>query len=379
MAVEKETKELDNFGEASDKEVQETIAKMVKELAAIYNNKNSDEYKMSGDITKSQHYEKIESMIADLRTLKGFPKSEIQDYQALFNGLHKPLYKKMVTEYIKSPNEKNTTFTVIFTVGYRTLIGDLTRIYAATEATETGIVYHPDKAATQRGLTKTFIKSFTKNMDEEYNKAVRRINARPKMHQEFASALDVIGGGITALSAFSRAHELGPIAAMFRDIFNFIFGAKKDLNATSFINHQLTNSYDSLVKKFEDTEKMYNATKDAYEEYKNSGRQDPRIKANYERNIARYNVAMKTLQAKLDHFDSRAQEEAKAKAWQKRQEERAQGKPSTSKPAFPNPFKKPKPSSDTSSKPTDSDDTSTSTSSGDEKKPSPVDTGDLDF
>lgn len=352
-------------------EVDKSIVSMMKDLDDIYKNKSSDEYKMAGDITKSPIYEKIESLIADLRTLKGLPKTDAEDYQQLFNALHKPMYRNMTAEYLKKPNEKNTLFVALFTVGYRTLVGDLSRIYAATEATPNGFVYHSDQAAKQRTMTKSFIKAFNKNMDEEYNKAIRSKAKKPTMHQEGA-LLNLLGAGTTALATLSRAHELGPITAMFRDIFNFIFGAKRELNPVSFMGHHLTRSYDGLVHKFEDTEKMYRATKEAYEEYKNSpGRKDPRIEQNYERNLKKYNITMKTLQAKMDHFDARAQEEAKAKAWEKRQEDRKKlkagfgTKQEESKPKPSSPFSpKPKPTlGDTTEKP----------------KPPKVDTGDLDF
>ena len=379
-------KQYEGFENETSADVQKAMATMMKQLGEIYRNKSSDEYKMAGDITKSPVYDMIETSIANLRTLKGFPKTEISDYQNLFNSLHKPLYKKMVLEYMKEPNEKNTTFTTIFTVGYRTLVGDLARIYAATEATPEGIVYHAEESAKQRALTRVFIKSFNKNMEEEYNKAIRRANSKPKMHQEGA-ALGAIGSGTTAFAAFSKAHELGPIASMFRDVFNFIFGAKKELNATSFIGHQLTRSYDALVDKFDDTQKLYNATKEAYDEYKNSaGRHDPRIERNYEKNLKKYNIAMKTLQAKLAHFDSRAQAEAQEKAYrekmearEQRRQERAAGQ---SQKETPKPTSKPFPKP--TSKPTSAPTKPTSTSSDDEEKkptapPPKVDTGDLDF
>ncbi len=382
-------------GNLSDDQIQKAIVNVMKELNDIYKNKSSDEYKMAGDITKSPVYDGIESAVANLSTLKGFPKQDVSDYQNLFNALHKPMYKKMVAEYLKSPNEQNTAFTTIFTLGYRTLLGDLSRIYAATEATESGIVYHPDQAAKQRALTKSFIKAFNKNIDDEYNKAVRRNGNKPKMHQEGA-LFSAIGSGVTALSTFSRAHELGPITAFFRDIFNFIFGARKELNPISFISHRLTKSYDSLVDRFEDTQKMYNATKEAYEEYKNSpGRKDMAIEGRYLRNLKKYNIAMKTLQAKLAHYDSRAQAEAEEKMYKARMEQRQKMKEEAERKASERkentrPTPKPEPTRPTPSipKPTTSvpkempkPEPSPSEQKPTEEKPKPpkVDTGDLDF
>lgn len=372
----------------SENEVQRTIADMMQNLDHIYKNKSSDEYKMAGDITKSPVYDGLESAIANLRTLKGFPKSDIADYQNLFNALHKPMYNKMVTEYMKSPNEQNTTFTTLFTVGYRVLVGDMGRIYVATEATESGIVYHPDKAAQQRAMTKSFIRAFNKNINEEYNKAVRRNGGKPKMHQE-AAFFSALSSGITALSTFSRAHEIGPISAFFRDVFNFIFGAKKELNPISFISHRLTKSYDALVKRFDDTQKIYNATKEAYDEYRNSpGRKDMAIEGRYIRNLKKYNIAMKTLQAKMAHYDSRAQAEAEEKMYKARMEQRQKAKEEAERKASEKESSKPTPSKPSTPKPTISSpkelpkpEPSPAEQKPTEEKPKPpkVDTGDLDF
>lgn len=368
-------------GYASQGDVDKEIAAMIKEIDHLYHNKSSDEYRMCGDITKSPVYDTIESGVANLKTLKNFPKNQAQDYQQLFNGLHRPMFKTAVAEYLKSPNEKNVIFTALFTVGYRTLVGDLSRIYASTEATESGIVYHPEQESTKHPLSTAFIKSFNKNLDDKYNEAVRARGNRPKMHQEAAAFMGLAGAAITAFAAFSKAHELGPITAFFRDVFNRIFGARKELNPVSFISHRLTKSYDGLVDRYKDTQKLYDATKDAYEEYKKSyGRHNPRVELNYQKNMKKYNIMMKTLKAKIDHFDSRAEEEAKEQAYRKRMEDRErmlQPKESTPEPPpKPKPFSAPKPSAP---KPTES----APKPSEDERKPTApppkVDTGDLDF
>ena len=64
-------------GNLSDDQIQKAIVNVMKELNDIYKNKSSDEYKMAGDITKSPVYDGIESAVANLSTLKGFPKQDV--------------------------------------------------------------------------------------------------------------------------------------------------------------------------------------------------------------------------------------------------------------------------------------------------------------
>jgi hypothetical protein len=58
---------------------------------------------------------------------------------------------------------------------------------------------------------------------------------------------------------------------------------------------------------------MYEATKQAYEDYLRIPRSDRKrkIESNYKRNIEKYNIKMNNLKAQIDHYDSRAMEEAK--------------------------------------------------------------------
>ena len=69
-------------------------------LSEIYHNKSSDEYKMKGDITKSSSYKNIEQMIANLTTLKRFPKQNASDLRQMFTTLHLPVFKTLVKEYM---------------------------------------------------------------------------------------------------------------------------------------------------------------------------------------------------------------------------------------------------------------------------------------
>ena len=124
-----------------------------EQLHDIYSNKSSEEYKMCGDITKSPTYEKIEIGVSELKTLKGFSKNDAKDMETMFMTLHRPIFKKMVTEYIAKPEDRNVVLTSVFTVGYRLLVSELSRIIASTEATNKGIVYKPDKASRHQAMT----------------------------------------------------------------------------------------------------------------------------------------------------------------------------------------------------------------------------------
>ena len=350
----------------SDEKIQKEIGLMLKSLDTIYKNKSSDEYKMMGDITKSPVYSELEVAVADLSALEGFPKNEAADYQAMFNTLHKPLYKQMVSGFVSKPDEKNITFTALFTYGYRLLIGELSRIYSSTIATEKGIVYQPDKNKNDNARTAQFIHDYTRNLEEEYNKVLRRLDSKPKLHQE-AALMNALGNGASAIAAFVHAHEIIPLSHMFKDIFNHILGAGKMLNPISYINHRLTRKYDAEVKSFKDVCDLYEQTKQAYEEYKASpGRKSSAIEGKYLRNIKKYEILMKNKQAKIKHYDSRAEAEAVEKAEQlklQNKQEKETQKSTVTKPApsTPNP-----------------DNTSSTPSSGTSTH-TPVDTGDLDF
>jgi len=363
-------------------DIQKEIALMIKSLDDIYKNKSSDEYKMAGDITKSSVYDKLETAIADLKTLKGFPKMEADDYQRMFDNLHKPLYKNMVVEFLKKPNEKNTTFTALFTCGYRVLIGDMSVIFASTEATENGIIYKPELVKNKNLRSRAFVHDFCKNLDEEYNKALRRSNNRPKMHQEYA-LMNAFGGAVTALSTFIQAHELIPVTAFMRDIFGHIFGAARVLNPISYINNHLTRKFDDEVKSFEDIQKLYTATKEAYDEYLSKpGRHNPAVEARYKSNLVKYKIQMSTATAKLDHYDSRAiakrKEEKDRLRLEKREQRKAErlarkevkknGKKVKGEAVDKPTMNQPAPSHPSPSAPEE-----------EKPKPTPTDTGDFDF
>jgi hypothetical protein len=160
-------------------------------LRDIYTNKSSDEYKMKGDITKSPSYSKIEEMIADLKTLKGYSKQDADDITKMFHTLHRPAFKAMVKEYIMEQNDKNTLFTATFTVGYRILVGELARIYASTEATDKGIVYKPDKLSRKSDASR-MIKLYNEKLEQTLNSYVadmKKFNRESAVNESYLTMI----------------------------------------------------------------------------------------------------------------------------------------------------------------------------------------------
>ncbi len=273
---------------------------MNQTLVEIYKNKSADEYKMKGDITASSEYSTIERMVSDLKILKGFSSSEADDIKMLFLTLHRPVFKKMVSEYLVSPNERNQTFTTVFTVGYRLLVGELSRIFASTEATDKGIAYKPDKVSRKENA-KWLIKHFNKSLEQKIDTYIRSHGNKQKSLQE--AVVEISDG-------FGMVADI--VATVF-DVIGLVFSGAKELNPISFINALLTRSYDNKVKKFEEVSAMYNATKEAYDEYMKipKAQRKEKIESKYMKNIDKYNIKMQNLAAQIEHYDSRAKEEVK--------------------------------------------------------------------
>ena len=286
----------------SEEELIKEYEKTEKALKSIYSNKSSDEYKMHGDITLSPSYDKIDEMIAELSDLKGFNKSDAREFSTCFSTLHRPIFKKMVMEYMHSPNEVNTTYTVTFTTGYRVLVGELSRVLACTEATENGIVYKPDKVARKHNSA-YIMKHYNSSLEtglNSYTKSHSK-NARVVKQESAVGDLLVIGmdGAKFVIDTLMKL---------------FSYGAK-EFNPISFINSVLMRSYDKKIQKFEDAKKDYELAKEAYADYLKlpKNERNRRTEHRYMKLITKYNIKMQNLKAKVDHFDQRSEEEAKQK------------------------------------------------------------------
>lgn len=162
----------------NQRKLEATMLSINSILREIYSNKSSDEFKMKGDISKSPSYGDIEKMVADLSTLKGYSKGDASAIKQMFNTLHRPIFKSLVKEYIMEPNDRNTIFTSMYTIGYRLLVGELSRIYSSTQATPSGIVYKPDKISRKEDAGK-MIRLFNDDLEAKLDKCVRDLHADP--------------------------------------------------------------------------------------------------------------------------------------------------------------------------------------------------------
>ena len=206
----------------------------------------------------------------------------------------------MVTEYLVSPNERNTTFTTVYTVGYRLLVGELSRIFASTEATDKGITYKPDKISRKENA-KWLIKHFNGSLEQQLDTYIRSHANKLKPVQEAVSDVADAFGVVS-----------GIVSTVF-EVIGLVFRGAREINPISFINAMLTKSYDNKVKKFEDVSAMYYATKDAYDEYMKlpASQRKEKIESKYIKNIDKYNIKMQNLAAQIEHYDQRAKEEIK--------------------------------------------------------------------
>lgn len=288
----------------AEQELIDEYRSVERQLKNIYSNKSSDEYKMHGDITLSPSYSSIEKMIADLNDLKGFPKSDAREFSTCFSTLHRPIFKKMVVDYLHSPNETNVTYTTVFTVGYRVLVGELSRILACTEATDNGIVYKPDRVERKRNSA-YIIKHYNSSMETGLNSYIKAHykNQKPSVKQEASAVVDLIT--FTFDSAKMVIDALTKV---------FSYGAK-EFNPISFINAVLMKSYDKKIQKFEDAKKDYELAKEAYADYLKlpKSERSRRTEHRYMKLINKYNIKMNNLKAKVEHFDQRSEEEARNK------------------------------------------------------------------
>lgn len=270
---------------------------MMKSLASIYSNKSSDEYKSHGDITVSSEYKTIETMVANLNTIKGFPANEASNIKTLFLTLHRPVFKTMVTEYIATPDERNIVFTAVYTVGFRVLVGELSRIYASTEATDKGIKYNPDKVSRKNDMAR-FIATFNGSLEKRINDNIRALSALQQ--ESFVESVgDIIDKGVPIVKKCIKR----------------VFGIIKGANPLSLINSIIMQKYDFDVEHLDLIANLYNATYDAYKEYMRipESQRKEKVESKYIKNIEKYKIKMDNIKAKIEHYDQRAIEEAKDK------------------------------------------------------------------
>lgn len=298
-----------NKVDASATEAQ-LIQIMMDSLKDIYSNHSSDEYKSHGDITKSSEYHNIEKLVSQLPTLKGFPAGHAREIKQMFETLHRPVFNKMVTEYIAEPNDQNTVFTAFYTTGFRVLVGELARIFASTEATKKGVVYKPDKVSRKRDMY-PFIRVFNDSLEKKINEYIKSTGGTSKPQQE--SYIYQEGDPVSLTTTMNGI--LGSVMHVMFTIFGAFRDVVKLLNPISLINSTLMVSYNSKVAKFREVSDMYNATKEAYEEYVRipEAKRSEKVAAKYLQDMEKYNIKMENLKAQIDHYDQRSSAEADEK------------------------------------------------------------------
>lgn len=287
------------------------ILEMTENLQAIYSNKSSDEYKQHGDITLSSQYNNIELMVGSLTLVKLLSKTEVEDLKQLFNTLHRPIFRKMVTEYLAEPNTRNIIFTATYTVGFRMLVGELSRIFSSTKATEKGFIYKPDLVSRKNDVGK-LIKVYNKDIEKRLDEEIRRANIQTKVGSKNNSNTAVQEGAMADAMAELAATVINIVPAVF-NVFTSVFRTAKELNPIALMSSLLSRSYDKKVAKFNTVCAEYEATKKAYDEYMKlpQSQRKQRVEHRYVKMMDKYNVKMQNLKAQIDHYDSRSMEETK--------------------------------------------------------------------
>ena len=317
------------------------LAMMVQQLDKIYSNKSGDEYKMHGDITKSPVYDLIQRTVADLPLIKGVNKMEIQDLKKMFDMLHRPNFKKIVTDYISTKNPEYIMMTATYTVAYRVLIGELSMIYTSTEATDKGFVYHKPKYARKQNMSK-FIRNFNLRIDTELTKNIRRTTKAVKTGNDFKLEYTELFEEAVLGSAQRAAGWIAGIISMIAPYFEefgawckMLFPDVTALNPVSWFSSVLSRSYDHKVEKFRDAAALYQETKEAYDEYMKlpQFQRNKKVESKYLKNLDKYNIKMQNAQAKIMHYDQRAIQETIAEARREEEAERRSRPSTTTKPA----------------------------------------------
>lgn len=283
----------------------------IKGLAKVYKNKSGDEYKMKGDITKHPHYEQLSKDINSLGDgVKNAPTKVITGVKDMFASLHKPIWKKMIPEYMAKPNDKNTAYALGFATSIRIMISVIMTIYTFTEAKEEGLVYNePNKLSDDDKVRYEFISKFGKDFDKNVEKWYEQASVKAKKNAPKTATKEEVTQEAASLGVVSTAANtvVGVVEGVF-GILNGLFRTAASLNPISLISACLSRSYDKKVEQYEKISKEYEAAKKAYDEYKKipAAQRKKRIESNYVKMIEKYNIKMKNLKAKIDHYDTRA-------------------------------------------------------------------------
>ena len=281
------------------------VKKILKGLKRIYANKSADEYKMKGDIKKHPIYDTLSNDISTLGdNVKNAPSKLINGIKDMFESLKKPIWKKMVAEYLAKPDPKNILYTAHFTLGYRYMITAVMFVQTNIKASENGLTYTTPKIPAEENTILDYVikngKDFDKYVEKIYKDGEKDLK-KTKVTQEAAAP--------TPVSPITTTANLlvGAVESIFRGL-NSVFKTAASLNPISLISACLSRSYDKKVEQYEKVSKELEAAKKAYEEYKKipAAQRKKRIEHRYVKMIDKYNIKMGNLKAKIDHYDTRA-------------------------------------------------------------------------
>lgn len=291
--------------------------KDAKNLKRIYSNKSGDEYKMKGDITKHPLYDTLSKDIGELGNgVKNIPTINVTAIKDMFASLKKPVWKKMIPEFMAKPNPKNVIYTASFSMGYRYMISALMYIQTNIKASENGLEFVTPKLrpSDQTKEILDFVRKNGKDFDkyaeklyQAYNKDEKKQSKDDKKKDEVKTESYVVTQEAAGAIAAVANKAVGLVEGVF-GILNGIFKTAASLNPVSLISACLSRSYDKKVEQYEKVSKELEATKKAYDEYKKipATQRKKRIEHNYTKMIDKYNIKMANLKAKIDHFDTRS-------------------------------------------------------------------------
>ena len=293
---------------SNSKEIEELGTKLlIKETRRIYKNKSSDEYKCKGDVKKSPIYDEIkQKLYEDFPKIKGLPNDDIKILRDMLTMLEKPIWSKMIAEFMVKPDEKNTIYAIYWTGCYRTLYGEIGLITACTEATEDGLVFRGDKVNKTHTLNMKMMRRFVKDPEAVINKSIesaKKLANGKSADQITQEAATIEGmGGLAETVVSLIEHTLGKIADTFKSALA--------LNPIAFLSAVLSRSYDKKVAKCKKFEDLYNEAVKAYDDYKKipSHKRKERIEHKYRKLIEKYNIKRENLLKEIEHYDKRAHE-----------------------------------------------------------------------
>ena len=283
------------------------IDDMKKLLDKVYKNKSTDEYKCKGDIKKSPNYDLIEDRVNKfIPSIKGYPTNNVTILQNSLKELKKPIWGKMVSEYMAKPDDTNTVYAALFVSTYRTLLGEVMAAITCSEATDNGFVYNPGKIDRNSQDPMKFLKKMATNSDSYIKEILNDVKKQTKGKseekiQQEAATVSGIGGAIEGVATIADA-TFGAIGRVFKSALA--------LNPISFFSALFSRAYDKKVDKFKKFDDLYQATVDAYNEYRKlpQSKRKARIEHRYIKMMEKYNIKRENLRKQLEHYDRRAHE-----------------------------------------------------------------------